>query len=227
MRKPPLHVIPAHAGNHPRLAILDPCVRRDDSCSPTGLLRRQVCAAGLAALAPAGFAADSAAPAAPTAGSTAPPGEVADSVASPRLQGSGRLRFFGLRVYDARLWVGSSFNAQRFEDHPFALELEYARTLEGAAIAQRSLAEMRRAGSVTDAQASNWQAALTRAFPNVVAADRLTGVHSPGAATRFFHNGKPTAAVPDPTFGRAFFGIWLAPTTSEPDLRRQLIGPSS
>jgi hypothetical protein len=200
MRKPPLYVIPA------------------------GLQRRHVCVAGLGALAAPGFAAD---PAAPAAGSVAPPSEVADSVASPRLLGSGRLRFFGLRVYDARLWVGSSFNAQRFEDHLFALELEYARTLEGAAIAQRSIAEMRRAGSVTDAQASAWQSALANAFPNVVAADRLTGVHMPGAATRFFHNGKPTAAVPDPVFGRAFFGIWLAPTTSEPDLRRQLIGPPS
>ncbi|MEQ1806694.1 MAG: chalcone isomerase family protein [Burkholderiaceae bacterium] len=189
-----------------------------------GLRRRQVCAAALATLAAPGLAAD---PAAAAADSLAPPGEVADTVASPRLHGRGRLRFFGVRVYDARLWVGAGFNAQRFEDHMFALELEYARTLEGAAIAQRSIAEMRRAGSVTDTQALAWQAALANAFPNVVAADRLTGVHMPGAATRFFHNGKPTATVPDPTFGRAFFGIWLAPTTSEPELRRLLIGPPS
>jgi hypothetical protein len=31
----PLDVIPAHAGIHPQLAILDPGFRRDDSCSPS------------------------------------------------------------------------------------------------------------------------------------------------------------------------------------------------
>ena len=155
----------------------------------------------------------------------AAPREVADNVASPRLQGSGRLRFFGLLVYDARLWASAGFAPQTFEAHVFALELQYARKLEGAAIAQRSIVEMRRSGSVTDNQAAAWLAAMTEAFPNVAAADRLTGVHAPGEATRFFHNGRPTAAVADPLFGRAFFGIWLAATTSEPELRRQLIGP--
>ncbi len=224
MPKLPLNVIPAYAGIHPRLAILDPGVRRDDSCSPAGLQRRLVCAAGLAALAAPGLATE---PAANAAGSVAPPSEVAGSVASARMQGSGRLRFFGLLVYDARLWVGAGFEPHAFEAHAFALELQYARKFEGTEIAQRSIVEMRRTGSMTDSQAQAWQAAMTRAFPNVVAADRLTGVHAPGEATRFFHNGRATAAVPDPMFARAFFGIWLAPTTSEPELRRQLIGPLS
>ena len=65
---------------------------------------------------------------------------------------------------------------------------------------------------------------MTRAFPDVAPSDRLTGVHLPGEATRFFHNGRPTSAVVDPAFGRLFFGIWLAATTSEPELRRRLIG---
>ena len=187
-----------------------------------GLGRRRVCGAGLLALALPGFAAHAAAPA---TGSAVPPGEVAGSVASARLQGSGTLRFFGLLVYDARLWVGAGFEPQTFEGHAFALELQYARKFEGAEIAQRSIVEMRRTGSMTDSQAQAWQAAMTSAFPNVVAADRLTGVHAPGGATRFFHNGRATSAVPDPMFARAFFGIWLAPTTSEPELRRRLIGP--
>ncbi len=197
---------------------------------PAGLRRRDVCAAGLGLLAAPGFAAEPSASAAGSAGSAsavAPPSEVADHIASPRLQGSGRLRFFGLLVYEARLWVDAGFSAQRYEEHAFALELLYARKLEGAQIAQRSIVEMRRAGNVTDLQAQAWQTAMTNAFPNVVASDRLTGVYVPGAATRFFHNGRPTAAVPDPLFGRVFFGIWLATTTSEPDLRRKLIGPLS
>jgi len=152
------------------------------------------------------------------------PAEVALALPAARLHGHGTLRFFGLTIYDARLWAAADFAAQRFDDHAFALELEYARKLEGSAIAQRSIVEMRRAETLSDAQAQAWQAALQRAFPDIAPGDRLTGVHVPGAATRFFHNGKPTAQVPGADFARLFFGIWLAPTTSEPQLRTRLIG---
>jgi hypothetical protein len=162
---------------------------------------------------------------APTA--IAPPSEVAAAVATARLQGQGKLRYFGLLVYEARLWVGTGFAADRYENQTFALELQYAREFEGHAIAKRSIVEMRRSFSVEDAQAQTWQAAMVRAFPDVAPGDRLTGIHIPGAATRFFHNGQPTSAVADAQFARAFFGIWLAVTTSEPALRRQLIGAGS
>ena len=59
-----------------------------------------------------------------------------------------------------------------------------------------------------------------RAFPDVTPGDRLTGLATLQGATRFFHNGRQTAPVADPEFGRLFFGIWLSPHTSEPDLRR-------
>jgi hypothetical protein len=184
------------------------------------LTRRRLCAGGVAAIAAPAWAA------AHGAAASAVPVEVTAVLPTPRLQGSGKLRFFGLEVYDARLWVGDRFAAPRFEDHAFALELQYARTLQGAAIAQRSIVEMRRAGNVADSQAKAWEEVLASVFPNVVSGDRLTGVHQPAAATRFFHNSRPIASVADPAFGRAFFGIWLAETTSEPALRRQLIGPA-
>ena len=188
-----------------------------------------VSAAGLVLIAGQLFAADApgAEVAAPATLAAAPPAEVADTMSASRLQGRATMRFFGFSVYDVRLWAGADFAPQRYESHAFALELQYARKFEGAAIAQRSIVEMRRSGSVSDSQAQAWQAAMTRAFPDVAPGDRLTGVHVPGEATRFFHNGKRTSAVPDPMFARAFFGIWLAATTSEPDLRRQLIGPGS
>jgi len=155
------------------------------------------------------------------------PSEVAAVVSGLRLLGRGTMRYFGLLVYEARLWAGADFSPVRYDGHAFALELEYARKLDGAAIAQRSIVEMRRAGNLDDDQARAWEAALARAFPDVAPGDRLTGVHVPGETTRFFHNGRPTSAVADPAFARSFFGIWLAATTSEPELRRRLIGPGS
>ena len=151
------------------------------------------------------------------------PAEVAAAIKLAQLHGSAPLRFFGLLVYEARLWTASKFDAASYEQLPFALELEYARKLEGAAIAERSIAEMRRVDNFSEAQATKWLGLMTQAFPDVKAQDRLTGVHDGAGSVRFYFNGKETAAIQDKSFARLFFGIWLSPKTSSPALRSALI----
>lgn len=158
----------------------------------------------------------------PGASAVLPP-EVATGLPQARLAGAGRLRWFGLTVYDARLWVGEDFRADDWTAAPFALELQYARRLKGAAIAERSLDEMRRVGTIGPDEAEQWLAALRRALPDVAAGDRLSGLHRPGQPVQFHRNGQPTFAVPGARFARLFFGIWLAPQTSAPDLRAALL----
>jgi hypothetical protein len=153
----------------------------------------------------------------------APPPELDAELPGARLQGSGGLRFLGLRVYLARLW-----SAERavVDDWmlPLALEIEYQRKLVGAQIAERSLAEMRRQREIAADAAERWLAAMKELFPDVDAGHRLTGVHRPGEGVRFFHNGRLRGEVRDPEFARLFFGIWLARETSEPSLRAALLG---
>ena len=159
-------------------------------------------------------------------GGQAPP-EVAAELPGVRLQGSGHLKFMMMSVYSARLWARTGFDAAQFERAPLALELIYARKLYGKLIAERSLEEMKRAGGVgglTEAQAARWLAALTALIPDVKEGDRLTGVQRPGQSAAFFVNGRAAGELQDADFTRRFFGIWLAPTTSEPRLRQQLIG---
>ena len=145
-------------------------------------------------------------------------------LAGARLQGKGRLTYFGLHVYDARLWVAEGFAVNAFASTPLALELEYARSLVGKLIAERSLDEMKRVGGIGEEQGQRWLAAMTRTFPDVSKGSRLTGVNVPGEAARFFHNGGPTGEVRDAEFARRFFGIWLSAQTSEPALRAALVG---
>ncbi len=164
---------------------------------------------GAATAAPAtGSAVGSAPSATPLAAAASPaaPTQLPDS----RLQGEATLRFFGLRVYHARLWTRPDFRPERFLEQPVVLELDYLRDLKGGAIAERSVQEMRR-----------------RIFPDVKNGDRLTGLHEPGVGARFWHNGQPAGAVADPEFGRLFFGIWLAPSTSEPAMRLALLGQAA
>ena len=164
--------------------------------------------------------------AAGAAAQPAVPAEVTAEMPGARLLGSGRLTYFGLHIYDARLWVADGFAADNFARLPLALELEYARSLVGKLIAERSLDEMKRVGGFNDEQGQRWLAAMTQTFPDVNKGDRLTGVHRPGEAAGFFLNGKPRGEVRDADFARRFFGIWLSPQTSEPKLRAALLGPN-
>lgn len=152
------------------------------------------------------------------------PAEVSSALPGLRLQGGGRLTYFALHIYDARLWVDATFHAPRFADAPLALELEYARSLQGELIAQRSLKEIRRTGDIGTSTADTWLAAMTRLFPDVAKGDRLTAVHQPGQALRFFFNGKLQGRIDDAEFAHRFIAIWLAPQTSEPQLRQALLG---
>jgi len=153
-----------------------------------------------------------------------PPDEVAAELPGARLQGQGRLRFFGLHVYDALLWTSAPLGAADVDRSALALELRYARALKGPLIAERSLDEMRRQGEIAATEAERWLGAMTQIFPDVGAGDRITGVHRPGQSARFHVNGRLAGEVRDAAFARLFFGIWLSPRTSEPKLRAALLG---
>lgn len=150
--------------------------------------------------------------------------QAAPELAGLTLRGQGRFRYFGLSIYDARLWSAEPLQAERWAEQPLMLELQYARSLVGREIAKRSLAEMRRQAAIDDAKAQAWLQAMEAAFPDVKAGDRLTGQYEPGTGAQFYFNGQPRQRIADAQFARLFFGIWLSPQTSEPALRAQLLG---
>lgn len=156
-----------------------------------------------------------------------PPPEIAADLPGAQGVGTARMRYFTFNVYDAALWVAPGFSAARYPQSAFGLQLTYLRSLDGQAIAQRSLAEMRRGNSLTPAQEQRWLAAMQAVFPDVKAGDRITGLHQPGVGARFWFNGATRGTVADPEFSRLFFGIWLAETTSEPGLRTALLAKAA
>jgi hypothetical protein len=135
-----------------------------------------------------------------------------------------RLRVWGFEVYDAVLHTPPGFNAERFAEQRFGLELNYLRAFKGADIAERSIDEMRGVAEFTPEQADGWRKAMSELFPDVKRGDRITGVHVPGVGARFYFNDRLLGDVADETFSRTFFGIWLSPKTSQPRMRETLIG---
>lgn len=151
------------------------------------------------------------------------PAELRVSLPAAGLSGQSRLKFWGVEVYEATLWVAPAFTEAGYERTPFALELTYLRNFKGADIARRSIAEMRRQGTLTSDREAAWESRMRALFPDVGSGDRLTGLHQPGTGAVFWSNGRLLGEVRDPEFSKRFFGIWLSPQTSEPQLRRELL----
>jgi hypothetical protein len=164
-------------------------------------------------------------PALPTsAGHQSAPAEALALGPDARLQGQMRFRYWGFPVYDAQLWVKPGFDPLRFSQHPLVLSLTYARALKASDIVQRSLEEIERQREVAPDEGPRWQQALKKVLTDVQSGDRLGAHYAPPDQGRFYLNGRPNGVLTDPALMPLFMGIWLAPQTSEPRLRRALLG---
>ena len=144
--------------------------------------------------------------------------ELPQHLSSAKLQGSGRLTWWGLHVYDAAFYRLGSLSSPEF-----ALDLRYQKSFSGKSIANRSVEEMKRIG-VSDDQAYLWGKELSSFLPNVESGQALTAIYVPKQGTSFYFEGKQIAQIPGAEFSKAFFGIWLDPKTSAPKLRTELLG---
>jgi hypothetical protein len=124
-------------------------------------------------------------------------------------------------VYQATLYAPQG---QWDPKGPFALSLEYYRDLKGADIAQRSIEEMKKQGFNEIATLAEWEKQMRAIFPDVKKGSVLSAVYNPEQGTSFYDGETPIGTIAGRAFAQQFFGIWLAETTSEPDLRQALLG---
>lgn len=160
------------------------------------------------------------------------PAEALQPMQPVRLAGEGVYRWYGLRIYEARLWVGP----QGYRDSapaaaPFVLELRYGRALQGSRIAEASAEQMEKVGAGSAVQRKVWLETMRGLFPDVREGDRIAGRYVPGVGARFYLNGAPLGGaqggaqppVLDAEFAQAFFSIWLSPRSTAPALREALL----
>ncbi len=135
--------------------------------------------------------------------------------------GTGRLSIVFWDVYDATLYApGGKWDPEA----SYALKIYYFREIEGPDIADRTVEEIRKQGFGDERKLAEWQAQLRNIFPLVTKGSQLTAVAEPGKPTRFYFNDKPIGSIADAQFGPRFFDIWLGEKTSEPELRKKLLG---
>jgi hypothetical protein len=139
-----------------------------------------------------------------------------ETPATLRRWGNGEFRRFGFLVYETTLWAGD--DPQR---PPLMLRLEYKRNIAGVDIAEASVKEMRR--TVADeTRLREWGERMARIFPDVKPGDHIVGHHL-GDGAVFMQGERLLGRIDEPDFAQAFFGIWLDPRTSAPELRAALL----
>jgi hypothetical protein len=160
----------------------------------------------------------------PTAVLSAPP-EVASSIHAERPYGAGKYAVLFITAYDAELWTDAPVWSM---SAPFALTLRYHMSFSADYLISRTLREMKHVDpSLSEAQLASYRKAMAF-FAPASSGDEMTMLYQPGqpgatGSVRFFKNGVLTGDISQPGFAQDFFGVWLSPATSDPDLRKSLL----
>ena len=167
----------------------------------------------------AAFATTAASPPALAASAALPP--VVKESSELSIRGEGDLKFFGFKVYDARLWTPQKPHSAA---DVFALQLVYDMAFKGREIAERTIIEMRKVGHTDEQKLKRWGEEMMRIFPDVKKGDTLIGVSIPSKGVKYYSRDKLIGSIDDAEFMKAFFDVWLSEKTSEPKLREKLLG---
>lgn len=151
----------------------------------------------------------------------ATPSIIAQNITDAKKIGTARLEYMFWDIYDATLYAPQG----RWQpDGPFALRLDYLRRLKGPLIADRAIEEMQKQGFQDQKKLRQWRTEMAKIFPNVHEGDSITGLRAADGSTRFFLGDKAIGTITDQEFSKQFFAIWLGEKSSEPDMRKQLLG---
>lgn len=147
--------------------------------------------------------------------------EITRSIEKAAIVGKARLSVMLWDVYDATLYAPEGTWRK---DRPFALSLHYLRDINGKDIADRSVQEMRKQGYRDEITLAAWHSQMRSIFPDVKNGTVLSGIFIPGKDTRFYEGDHLIGTIKGDLFAQWFFGIWLSENSSEPVLRKQLLG---
>lgn len=151
------------------------------------------------------------------------PAEIAAYIKSDHAYGTASLSKLVFHVYDATLWTDAPEWSMK---KTFALRLTYAMNFKSKDLATRSIDEMKGQAQLSPAQEKDYYQQLAGLFPDVKKGDAITAIYLPAKGTRIYHNGSYKGSITDTAFSNRFIGIWMAPETSEPKVRQQLLTKS-
>ncbi|MBN7796382.1 chalcone isomerase family protein [Parahaliea mediterranea] len=137
------------------------------------------------------------------------------------LVGEAQLDVFVWSVYRSRLFAPEGEYAP--QSRPLRLEITYLHDISAEQLVRRTEKEWRHLG-LKHPQQDHWLESLRSLWPDVSQDDTLVLELNKGEQSHFYFNGHPIGRIDHPDFGAQFLAIWLSPQTSQPALRRKLLG---
>ena len=109
-------------------------------------------------------------------------------------------------------------------DGPFALKLDYLTDFTKQQIVDRTIVEIKKQGFRNKSKLDLWHEQMLNIFINVDLGVSITGVYKSDGNAVFYSGERVLGYIEDKELARLFFDIWLSSKTSEPNLRRKLLG---
>lgn len=137
-----------------------------------------------------------------------------------QLVGDGLLSILSWDIYESRLFTPDGRYTEDSEE--LILAITYLRNIKNKDLVKHTRKQWRHL-NIDKAVYGKFTEELTRLWPDVSPGDTLA-MHVTQGATHFYFNSQHTGSIETPDFGPLFASIWLSPETSQPKLRKQLLG---
>ena len=156
--------------------------------------------------------------------------------------GEGEMNYLFWHVYNAEFYAKQ--NKFNVNNYPQALKLTYKRDIEKADFVEATIDQWDKLHKldnnilVTSTQRKAWKEKLQTIFPDIHTNDIILLVVNEKKESHFYlkkfetktatnNNYTLIGTINEPDFGAYFLSIWLSEYTSEPKLRKKLIGEAS
>ncbi|WP_064435593.1 chalcone isomerase family protein [Pseudoalteromonas neustonica] len=134
--------------------------------------------------------------------------------------GTSRFEYIFWDVYDATL--ATTTGQYEFPQHPTKLSLTYLRDFAAKDIVKATNEQWRYLGK--NQLVKKYDDKLLAIWPDIKEGETLTFITTETGIGTFYHQNKELGSIKDVNFADDFLSIWLSENTSEPKMRKQLLG---
>lgn len=135
-------------------------------------------------------------------------------------QGEGEMNYLFWTLYKAEYFIEPQ---HAVNEQISALRITYYKSISKQALIEATEDQWRELG-YKPMYILLWLEPLKQIWPDVSKGDQLTFVQLANGVGEFYFADQAIGRIDDNGFSSAFLSIWLSENTSEPELRRQLLG---
>ena len=135
--------------------------------------------------------------------------------------GEARLKFSFFKIYDSILFSAD----KRYEsiEQEMTLSIDYLRNIPKKRIINAAVNQWEHLNFDTESIVK-WSNEIESILPEIRKNDNLSFYKDQYGFGEFYYNDKLIGKIDDKNFSEAFLSIWLSSDTSQPKLRKKLIG---